>query len=104
MRPAGQSGNGARRGAAKAVPGRYDCGSPMNRPLAALPSVDRLLRQPAGQALIARHGRAALTTAIRAVLADLRAAGTAESDEDQILAQVVARIERETRPSLRPVF
>ncbi len=76
----------------------------MNRPLAALPSVDRLLRQPAGQALIARHGRAALTTAIRAVLADLRAAGTAESDEDQILARVVARIERETQPSLRAVF
>ncbi len=35
--------------------------SPMNRPLAALPSVDRLLRQPEGQALIARHGRPAVT-------------------------------------------
>jgi L-seryl-tRNA(Ser) seleniumtransferase len=76
----------------------------MNRPLAALPSVDRLLRQAESQALIARHGRPAVTEAIRAVLADLRAAGTPESDEDVILARVVGRIERETQPLLRPVF
>ncbi len=76
----------------------------MNRPLAALPSVDRLLRQAESQALIARHGRPAVTEAIRAVLADLRAAGTPESDEEVILARVVGRIERETQPLLRPVF
>ena len=76
----------------------------MNRPLAALPSVDRLLRQAESQALIARHGRPAVTEAIRAVLADLRAAGTPESDEQVILARVVGRIERETQPLLRPVF
>src|SRR5688572_787106 len=76
----------------------------MNRPLAALPSVDRLLRQAGSQALIDRHGRPAVTEAIRAVLAELRAAGTPESDEEVILARVVGRIEREIQPLLRPVF
>ena len=75
----------------------------MNRPLAALPSVDRLLRQAESQALIERHGRPAVTDAIRAVLAELRAAGTPESDEE-IIARVAGRIERETQPLLRPVF
>jgi L-seryl-tRNA(Ser) seleniumtransferase len=77
---------------------------PMNRPLAALPSVDRLLRQARSQVLIARHGRPAVTESIRAVLAELRAAGTPESDEEQIVAQVAARMDEEAQPSLRAVF
>jgi L-seryl-tRNA(Ser) seleniumtransferase len=77
---------------------------PMNRPLAALPSVDRLLREPATDVLIAQHGRPAVTDAIRAVLADLRTSGTAESMESRIVAQVAERLERDARPSLRPVF
>ena len=40
------------------------------RPLSALPSVDRVLRQDATEALIAQHGRKTVTDAIRAVLAE----------------------------------
>lgn len=40
--------------------------------LRGLPSVDAVLRDPAGVALAKRHGRAAATAAVRAVLEDLR--------------------------------
>jgi L-seryl-tRNA(Ser) seleniumtransferase len=73
-------------------------------PLAALPSVDRLLQQRETEALIAGHGRPAVTDAIRAVLAELRASQKPESKEATILQEVAARLEREAQPSLRPVF
>lgn len=72
--------------------------------LASLPSVDRLLNRDEATALLAAHGRAALTDAIRVVLAELRAARSPESDETVILKQVAERMARDARPSLRPVF
>ncbi|MEO8144133.1 MAG: L-seryl-tRNA(Sec) selenium transferase [Betaproteobacteria bacterium] len=75
------------------------------RPLASLPSVDRLLQQFATQALVARHGRAPVTEAIRGVLAELRAERTPQvGDADALLRRVGLRLENDARPSLRPVF
>jgi L-seryl-tRNA(Ser) seleniumtransferase len=71
--------------------------------LAALPSVDRLLRYRETEPLIAAHGRRAVTEAIRAVLAELRAARKALSDQE-IMEQVRERLDLEAKPSLRPVF
>ena len=73
----------------------------MHADLQALPSVDRLLQR--SHALITRHGRAAVTDAIRSVLADLRAARSIEAEE-AILVRVSQRLLEETRPTLRPVF
>jgi len=72
--------------------------------LAALPSVDRLLTRSEAEPLIAGHGRPAVTTAIRDVLDELRTQRAPESDEGAILDKVAGRLEREARPSLRPVF
>jgi L-seryl-tRNA(Ser) seleniumtransferase len=76
-----------------------------SRPLSLLPSVDRVLQQEASAALVERHGREAVTDAVRGVLAELRAAGTPELGQvDAVLAQAAERLERAARPSLRPVF
>ena len=76
-----------------------------SRPLASLPSVDRLLQQSATQALVALHGRAPVTDAIRDVLAELRAERTPEvGDAGALLRRVAVRLEEQARPSLRPVF
>jgi L-seryl-tRNA(Ser) seleniumtransferase len=77
---------------------------PQASPLAWLPSVDRLLRAPHAERLIALHGRQPATEAIRAVLDDLRAAREPQLDDDAILQRVAARLAAEARPSLRPVF
>jgi len=74
--------------------------------LAQLPSVDRLLRRPETDALIAAYGRVAVTNAIRGVLEDLRAA-RAQVPQDVsagIVGRVSERLEAEARPSLRSVF
>jgi L-seryl-tRNA(Ser) seleniumtransferase len=76
-----------------------------SRPLASLPSVDRVLQQGAIAPLVAQHGRAAVTGAIRSVLAELRAARTPElGAPGAILERVAERLEGEAQPSLRPVF
>ena len=76
-----------------------------HRPLSSLPSVDRVLRQDATGALVAQHGRPAVTDAIRSVLAELRAAGTAaRGGTAVILERAAERLGRDSRPSLRPVF
>ena len=76
-----------------------------NRPLSSLPSVDRVLQQDASSALFARHGRAAVTAAVRGVLAELRAAKTPEPGEAAaILTCAAERLERDARPSLRPLI
>ena len=75
-----------------------------------LPSVDRVLRLPALESLAGPYGQALVTETARAVLADFRAtlarqgdAGAAPTEEE--IANVIAdRLERETRPSLVPVF
>ncbi len=72
--------------------------------LASLPSVDRLLQRQEIEALIAAHGRPAVTDAIRAVLAEMRAGANPVLDIDGILNRVAQRLRAEESPSLRPVF
>jgi L-seryl-tRNA(Ser) seleniumtransferase len=72
--------------------------------LATLPSVDRLLQRHESEALIAGHGRPAVTDAIRAVLAEIRSDPQPLPDSDVILDRVAQRLEAAARPSLRPVF
>ena len=75
----------------------------MHTDLQALPSVDRLLRHAGSAELLARHGRRAVTDAIRSVLGELRAASRAAS-EDELFQRISLLLESEARPSLRPVF
>ena len=72
-------------------------------PLASLPSVDALLRSPGGDALIAAHGRAPVTQAVREVLAGLRSSRS-PLDEPAILARAKAILEKRSQPTLRAVF
>ncbi len=77
--------------------------------LAALPSVDRLLRDPACQPLIASVGRALTTDAVRQVVDDARAAlaggaGDAVPATETLLGRARERAEALMVPSLRPVF
>ncbi len=74
--------------------------------LAALPSVDRLLRRPEADALIAAYGRAAVTDAIRGVLDDLRSARAALPQDvaHAVVGRVAERLAQQARSSLRPVF
>jgi L-seryl-tRNA(Ser) seleniumtransferase len=75
-----------------------------------IPSVDRLLHAPLLQELLARHGRTAVTTILRARLAQLRRAALAGElasdglEESAIAAAVGAQLEQAARPALRPVF
>lgn len=76
---------------------------------AALPSVDRLLRSGETAPLIAEYGLHAVTSAVREVLKDLRAAlgsagGQAGTGDIGIMSRVSVRLSDEARPSLRPVF
>ena len=72
-----------------------------DHPLRDLPSVDALLGDERAADLVARHGRTATVEAIRAALADARAAG-----EPRLAEELLARAERllERPPSLRPVL
>ncbi len=77
--------------------------------LAALPSVDRLLRHELGARLIQQSGHAAVAAAVREVLSDARATlangdTPLDSSEPALLDRVAARIHANTAPSLRPVF
>ncbi len=75
------------------------------RPLSSLPSVDRVLQQRATKALVTRHGRVAVTEAIRGVLAGIRAAREPELGKaEAIQARLLERLERDSQPSLRPLF
>ncbi|TPE47562.1 L-seryl-tRNA(Sec) selenium transferase [Amaricoccus solimangrovi] len=64
-----------------------------------LPSVDRLLR--ANAALVERHGRAPVTEAARALLAEIRAGASMPPDLGAALAERLAAAERS---NLRPLF
>ncbi|CAM3049876.1 L-seryl-tRNA(Sec) selenium transferase [Paracoccus aminovorans] len=71
--------------------------------LRALPSVDRLLAD-AGP-LIAAHGRAVVTDALRAELAEIRTSRPDPlPDAPSILAAAEARLTRQARSKLRPVL
>ena len=73
---------------------------------AALPSVDRVLRQPAAAALIESHGRDALTDAIREAIGCLRGDIAAATDlgEAAVLESAAHILADWAAPSLRPVF
>jgi L-seryl-tRNA(Ser) seleniumtransferase len=84
---------------------------PLPRAQAAdIPSVDKLLRAPPLQELLARHGRTAVTDTLRAQLAQLRRAALAGEldqgglEESAIAAAVGAQLADAARPALRPVF
>jgi L-seryl-tRNA(Ser) seleniumtransferase len=69
----------------------------------ALPSVDRLLREPDVASLIERFGRQAVVDVVRHVLSELRDA-KADAIERDIAARCRARLEAAMRPSQRRVF
>jgi L-seryl-tRNA(Ser) seleniumtransferase len=69
----------------------------------ALPSVDRILHEPAVLALMDRHGRQPVTESVRVVLADMRDGRIALNGAD-IAEHCRARLEAEMRPSQRRVF
>ncbi len=76
-------------------------------PLSQLPSVDRLLSDPAVAALIDLHGRAVITQLFRTALADARdaaRAGTPLPDTASLIATVGAGAKAQAAPKLRPVF
>ena len=76
--------------------------------MAALPSVDRLMKTPVLSALVEQHGRAPVTDAVRWELDRQRRAiaqGKVEAAaEAEIVASIAVQLERAMTPSLRPVF
>ncbi len=71
---------------------------------ARLPSVDALLRAPAGAVLIARFGRAATLAALRGELATLRAAQRFGADEACVLDAAADALARRLGAGQRRVF
>ena len=67
------------------------------------PSIDAVLRTPTGLAAVARHGRMASVAAARLAAEAVRA-GTLDAAADTVAAAVLARLEHDARPSLRPVI
>ncbi len=79
----------------------------MNESFRAIPSVDAVLKSPAGQAAIDRFGRTEATARIRLVLdAERQSAreGRALRDAQAIAALALSQLEAASRSSLRPVF
>ena len=76
--------------------------------LRSLPPVDVVLNAPAAGVLIERFGRAASTDAIRAALKDaramLQAGGRIVPTAEDVAAQALARLEKEDRSALLPLF
>lgn len=73
-------------------------------PLRNLPSVDDVLNTPPALAAIERFGRPAVVGAIRATLADARAAKQALTDPQYVASVALGKLESADRSSLRPVF
>jgi L-seryl-tRNA(Ser) seleniumtransferase len=69
-----------------------------------LPSVDEVLGAPAALTAIERFGRPSTVGAIRAVLAEARAARDASIASTQVAELALGRLEHDDRASLRPVF
>jgi L-seryl-tRNA(Ser) seleniumtransferase len=71
-----------------------------------LPSVDLVLRAAAGQAAIERFGRPAVVDAVRQALEELRTTADTDHavDAGEIAARAATRLQRESRPNVRPVF
>ena len=75
-------------------------------PQRALPSVDRLLRSPPLQAVVAAHGHSAVVSILRALLDEARARGAdaVPPSDAELSAACAARAEAEARPRLRTLF
>jgi L-seryl-tRNA(Ser) seleniumtransferase len=69
-----------------------------------LPSVDALLRAPAGVVLLTRFGRAALTKALREILSARRDSRTFGGGATEILDAAADHLATRFAPSQRPVF
>jgi L-seryl-tRNA(Ser) seleniumtransferase len=82
----------------------------MKSAAAAIPSLDRLLNEPALGALLAHHGRTQVKSALRAHLDDLRREALSGSLNPAALADVhvaaalAQKLGAATQPLLRPVF
>ena len=78
---------------------------------AAIPSVDRLLHEPAVESLAEAYGHTATTDAVREVLAELRAhlssgesSGPAAPKPETLTQHIADKLEDSAAPSLRRVF
>jgi L-seryl-tRNA(Ser) seleniumtransferase len=71
--------------------------------LAAIPSVDEVLKTPVAAGAIEQYGRPAVVGAVRASLADvrkrLRNGGTANAGVNAFAAAALAKLESEARPN-----
>jgi L-seryl-tRNA(Ser) seleniumtransferase len=82
----------------------------MKSAAAAIPSLDRLLNQPALEELLAHHGLSQVKAALRAHLDDLRRAALSGSlnpaslGDDHVAAALEEKLGAVTKPYLRPVF
>ena len=79
----------------------------MTEPKPVIPSIDRLLATPEGNALRATHGHAPVVDALRAAAAAARAGQLAAGDAsvvESLLKAARQSLEAAARPSLRPVF
>ncbi|HXT81068.1 MAG TPA: L-seryl-tRNA(Sec) selenium transferase [Acetobacteraceae bacterium] len=76
----------------------------MDRKASPLPSIDALLRAPPAEVLLARFGRAALTDALRQVLAERRTAGAFGADAAEVIQVAADLLARQRALSQRPVF
>ena len=77
----------------------------------AIPALDRLLKLPAIDSLVAHYGRVSVTDTARTLLAEIRGAlgshGPAEAsafDEERFAGDCAARLARDAQPSLKPVI
>ena len=84
---------------------------PQSPQFAAIPSVDRLLHEPAIEALAETYGHMATTDAVREVLAELRAhlnardgSGSAVPKLEMLTQHIADKLEASAAPSLRRVF
>ena len=71
--------------------------------LSSLPSVDRILREPAAQELAARAGRDVAVAGVRRALAERRRDGVADADRDAVAAAIAREALDREAPHLRPV-
>jgi L-seryl-tRNA(Ser) seleniumtransferase len=82
----------------------------MKSAAAAIPSLDRLLNQPALEELLAHHGRTQVTSALRVHLDDLRRAALSGSlnpaslGDDRVAAALEQKLGPARKRHLRPVF